>query len=41
MILHVNTVIGKIYLVVEGVINDIVIDLIALPPTADLNQVVG
>lgn len=36
-----NTVIGKIYLVVEGVINDIVIDLIALPPTADLNQVVG
>ena len=36
-----NTVIGKIYLVVEGVINDIVIDLIALPPTVDLNQVVG
>ena len=36
-----NTVIGKIYLVVEGVINDIVIDLVALPPTADLNQVVG
>lgn len=36
-----NTVLAKIYIVVEGVINDIVIDLIALPPTADLNQVVG
>lgn len=36
-----NTVIGKIYLVVEGVINDIVIDLIALPPTVDLATVVG
>lgn len=33
-----NTVIGKIYLVINGVINDIVIDLIALPPGVDLNQ---
>lgn len=33
-----NTVIGKIYLVVNGVINDIIIDLIALPPGTDLNQ---
>lgn len=33
-----NTVIGKIYLVVNGVINDIIIDLIALPPGVDLNQ---
>ncbi len=33
-----NTVIGKIYLVVNGVINDIYIDLIALPPGTDLNQ---
>lgn len=33
-----NTVIGKIYLVIEGVINDIVVDLIALPPGTDLNQ---
>lgn len=33
-----NTVIGKIYLVVNGVINDIVIDLIALPPGVDLDQ---
>lgn len=33
-----NTVIGKIYLVINGVINDIIIDLIALPPGSDLNQ---
>lgn len=33
-----NTVIGKIYLVINGVINDIIIDLIALPPETDLNQ---
>ena len=33
-----NTVIGKVYLVVNGVINDIVCDLIALPPGVDLNQ---
>ena len=33
-----NTVIGKIYLVVSGVIHDIVVDLIALPPGTDLNQ---
>lgn len=33
-----NTVIGKIYLVINGVINDIIIDLIALPPGVDLNQ---
>ena len=33
-----NTVIGKIYLVINGVINDIVIDLVALPPGVDLEQ---
>ena len=33
-----NTVIGKIYLVVNGVVNDIIVDLIALPPGVDLNQ---
>lgn len=33
-----NTVIGKIYLVINGVINDIIVDLIALPPGTDLNQ---
>lgn len=33
-----NTVIGKIWLVVNGVINDIIVDLVALPPTTDLNQ---
>ena len=33
-----NTVIGKVYLVINGVINDIVVDLIALPPGTDLNQ---
>lgn len=33
-----NTVIGKVYLVIEGVINDIAVDLIALPPGTDLDQ---
>ena len=33
-----NTIIGKIYLVINGVVNDIYIDLIALPPGTDLNQ---
>jgi hypothetical protein len=33
-----NTVIGKIYLVIDGVINDIYIDLIALPPGTDLED---
>lgn len=31
-----NTVIGKIYLVVNGVINDIIVDLVCLPPATDL-----
>lgn len=33
-----NSVIGAIYLTVRGVVNDINIDLIALPDTADLNE---
>lgn len=33
-----NSVIGKIYITVPGVINDITIDLIALPPNVDLDQ---
>ena len=33
-----NTVVGKIYLAVNGVVNDIVVDLIALPPGTDLSQ---
>lgn len=33
-----NTVVGKVYLVINGVINDIVVDLIALPPGTDLTQ---
>ena len=33
-----NSVIGKVYLVINGVINDITIDLIALPPGTDLSQ---
>lgn len=33
-----NTVVGKIYLVVNGVINDIIVDLICLPPSADLDE---
>ena len=32
-----NTVLGKIYIVVPGVINDIIVDLIALPPSVDLD----
>ena len=33
-----NTVIGKIYITVPGVVNDIIVDLIALPPNVDLDQ---
>lgn len=36
-----NTVIGKIYLVINGIVNDIVVDLIALPPGIDLTQFQG
>ena len=32
-----NTVIGKIWLVINGVVNDIYVDLIALPPGSDLS----
>ena len=35
-----NSVIGKIYITVNGVINDIFIDLIALPSSVDLNSIV-
>lgn len=33
-----NTVIGKIWITVNGVINDIIVDLVALPPNVDLAQ---
>ena len=33
-----NTIIAKVYMIVNGVINDVVIDLYALPPGTDLNQ---
>ena len=33
-----NTVVGKIWITVNGVINDIIVDLIALPPNVDLTQ---
>lgn len=33
-----NTVVGKIYLVVPGVINDITVDLICLPPSESLDE---
>lgn len=33
-----NSVIGKVYLVVNGVINDITVDLICLPPMTSLDQ---
>ena len=36
-----NTVVGKVILVVNGVVNDIVVDLIALPPGTDLNQFIS
>lgn len=36
-----NSVIGTIYLVINGVINDITVDLIALPPGTDLSQFQG
>lgn len=36
-----NSVIGKIWIVVPGVINDIYVDLIALPPTVSLDQFRG
>ena len=35
---NINSVIGKIYLTVNGVINDINIDLIALPSSVDLDE---
>ena len=34
-----NSVIGKVYITVHGVINDIFIDLIALPASVDLNSI--
>ena len=39
--IHSNTVIGKIFLVVPGVINDIYIDLIALPSGTDLDDYIS
>lgn len=33
-----NSVIGKIYLIVEGVVNNISIDLVALPPSSSLDD---
>ena len=36
--INANTIIGKIYLQINGVVNDIVTDLYALPPNADLSQ---
>ena len=36
-----NSVIGKIYMTVEGVINNIYVDLIALPSSVSLDQFKG
>lgn len=33
-----NTILGQLYLVVNGVVNDIIVDLIALPPNTSLDQ---
>lgn len=35
---NVNSVVGTIYITVNGVVNDISIDLVALPPNVDLGQ---
>ena len=35
-----NSVVGKIILIVNGVVNDITVDLIALPPSADIDSFV-
>ena len=34
-----NTAVGKIYLVIPGVIQDITVDLIALPTGTDLSNI--
>ena len=36
-----NSVLGKIWLTINGIINDISVDLIALPPSVDLSTIVG
>lgn len=36
-----NSIVGTIWITVAGVVNDITVDLIALPPTVDLNTIVG
>lgn len=33
-----QTIIGQVVLLVNGIVNDIVVDLVALPPNADLSQ---
>ena len=33
-----QTVVGQIYMQVNGLVNDIICDLVALPPNADLSQ---
>lgn len=38
--INANSIIGKIYLVINGVVNDIYIDLIALPPSVDLGSII-
>ena len=38
--INANSIVGKVYLAVQGVVNDIDIDLIALPPQSDLTSVV-
>jgi hypothetical protein len=35
-----NSVIGKVFITVNGIINDVFIDLIALPSSVDLNTIV-
>lgn len=32
-----NTIVGKIYLLINGVVNDIIVDLVACPPGTDLS----
>lgn len=36
--INANTIIGAVYLVVAGVVTDLVVDLVALPPQTDISQ---
>ena len=37
--INANSIIGKIYITTVGVVNDITVDLVALPPNTDLTEI--